>query len=81
MTVFLNFSIHPNIRSNISPFQKATTLILIPLYYNPSFHLWKVSKKIFGHYRILSWMPCKICDCDKLLPITPVTQFWLQAVT
>ena len=26
-------------------------------------------------------MPFKICDCDKLLSITPVTQFWLQAVT
>ena len=36
------------LRSNISPCQKATTLILIPLYYNPSFHLWKVSKKYLG---------------------------------
>ena len=36
------------LRSNISPCQKATTLILIPLYYNPSFHLWKVSKKSLG---------------------------------
>ena len=38
-------------RSNISPCQKATTLIIIPLY-NPSFHLWKPWKKIFGHNRI-----------------------------
>ena len=42
------------LRSNISPCQKATTLILIPLY-NPSFHLWKSSKKNL----FLSWMPLK----------------------
>ena len=35
------------LRSNISPCQKATTLILIPLY-NPSFHLWKLSKNIWA---------------------------------
>ena len=39
------------LRSNISRCQKATTLILITLY-NPLFHLWKSSKKIFGRYRI-----------------------------
>ena len=39
------------LRSNISRFQKATTLILITLY-NPLFHLWKSSEKIFGRYRI-----------------------------
>ena len=33
------------LRSNISLCQKATTLILIPLY-NPSFHLWKPSKNL-----------------------------------
>ena len=32
------------LRSNISPCQKATALILIPLY-NSSFHLWKPLKK------------------------------------
>ena len=35
------------LRSNISPCQKATTLILIPLY-NPSFHLWKPSENIWA---------------------------------
>ena len=35
------------LRSNISPCQKATTLILIPLY-NPLFHLWKASKIFLG---------------------------------
>ena len=35
------------LRSNISRCQKATTLILIPLY-NPLFHLWKSSKKSLG---------------------------------
>ena len=35
------------LRSNISPCQKATTLILIPLY-NLSIHLWKPSKKSLG---------------------------------
>ena len=43
------------LRSNISPCQKATTLILIPLY-NPSFHLWKSSKKSLGATIFLSWM-------------------------
>ena len=33
------------LRSNISLCQKATILILIPLY-NPSFHLWKPSKNL-----------------------------------
>ena len=35
------------LRSNISPCQKATTLILI-LLYNPSFYLWKASKIFLG---------------------------------
>ena len=64
------------LRSNISRCQKATTLILITLY-NPSFHLWKSSKKSLGTTVFLSWMPFKICDCDKFLSTTPVTQFWL----
>ena len=64
------------VRSNISPCQKAITLILIPLY-NPSFHLWKSSKKSLGTTVFLSWMPFKICDCDKFLSTTPVTQFLL----
>ena len=64
------------LRSNISPCQKATTLILIPLY-NPSFHLWKSSKKSLGTTVFLSWMPFKICDCDKFLSTTLVTQFLL----
>ena len=68
------------LRSNISPCQKATTLILITLY-NPSFHLWKSSKKSLGTTVFLSWMPFKICDCDKFLSTTPVTQFLLKAVT
>ena len=54
------------LRSNISPCQKATALILIPLY-NLSFHLWKSSKKSLGTTVFLSWMPFKICDCDKFL--------------
>ena len=64
------------LRSNISRCQKATTLILITLY-NPSFHLWKSSKKSLGAIVFLSWMPFKICNCDKFLSTTPVTQFWL----
>ena len=64
------------LRSNISIFQKVTTLILIPLY-SMSFHLWKTSKKRLGTTIFLSWMPFKICDCDKFLWTTPVTQFWL----
>ena len=63
------------LRSNISRCQKATTLILITLY-NPSFHLWKSSKKSLGTTVFLSWMPFKICDCDKFPSTTPVTQFW-----
>ena len=39
------------LRSNISPCQKATTLILIPLY-NPFFPL-KTIKEIFGHSTVL----------------------------
>ena len=54
------------LRSNISPCQKATALILIPLY-NLSFDLWKSSKKSLGTTVFLSWMPFKICDCDKFL--------------
>ena len=68
------------LRSIISPCQKATTLILIPLY-NPSFRLWKSSKKSLGTNVFLSWMPFKICDCDKFLSTTPVTQFFLSVVT
>ena len=64
------------LRSNTSPCQKAITLILIPLY-NPSFHLWKSSKKSSGTTIFLSWMPFKICDCDKFLSTTLVTQFLL----
>ena len=43
------------LRWNISPCQKATTLISIPLW-NPSFHLWKTSNKSFGTTVFLSWM-------------------------
>ena len=68
------------LRSNISCCQKATTLILITLY-NPLFHLWKSSKKSLGTTVFLSCMPLKICDCDKFLSTTPVTQFLLWAVT
>ena len=68
------------LRSNISRYQKATTLILI-LLYNPSFHLWKSSKKCLGTTAFLSWIPFKICDCDKFLSTTPVTQFLLKAIT
>ena len=55
------------LRSNISPCQKATALIWIPLYNRLSFHLWKSSKKSLGTTVFLSWMPFKICDCDKFL--------------
>ena len=68
------------LRSNISPCQKATTLILISLY-NPSFHLWKSSKKSLGATVFLSRMSFTICACDKLFSTTPVTQFLLWAVT
>ena len=68
------------LRSIISPCQKATTLISIPLY-NPSFHLWKSSKNSLGTTVFLSWMPSKICDSDKFLSTTPVTQFLLSVVT
>ena len=64
------------LRSNISRCQKATTLILIPLY-NPSFHLWKSSKKSLGTTVYFSWIPFKICDCNKFVSTTPVTQFLL----
>ena len=67
------------LRSNISPCQEATTLLLISLY-NPSFHLWTPLKKSLSTTVFLSWMPFKICDCDKFLSTTTVTQFWLQAV-
>ena len=63
------------LRSNISRCQKATTLILIILY-NPLFHLWKPWKKSLGT-TLFSWIPFKICDCDKFLSTTPVTQFLL----
>ena len=68
------------LRSNISLCQKATTLILIPLC-TPSFRLWKPSKKSSGTIVFLSWMPFKICDCNKFLSTTLVTQFLLEAVT
>ena len=64
------------LRSNISPCQKGVTLILIPLY-NPSSYLWKPSKKYLGTAEFFSWLPFKICDCDKFLSTKPVTQFWL----
>ena len=64
------------LRSNISRCQKATTLILITLY-NPIFHLWKSSKKSLGTTVFFSWIRFKICDCDKCLSTTPVTQFLL----
>ena len=64
------------LRSNISRCQKATTLILITLY-NPLFHLWKSLKKSLGTTVFFSWIPFKICDCDKCLSTTPVTQFLL----
>ena len=47
------------LRSNISPCQKVTTLIQIPLY-NPSLHLWKPLKKSLGTTVFLSSMPFKI---------------------
>ena len=64
------------LRSNISPCQKATTLILIPLY-NPLFHLWKSSKKSLGATVFLSWIPFKIlkqelrdrCSWEKLVRV------------
>ena len=64
------------LRSTIPPCQKAVTLILISFY-----NLWKPSKKYLGTTEFFSWMPFKICDCDKFLSITPVTQFWLSLVT
>ena len=64
------------LRSTISPCRKAVTLILIS-FYNPSSHLWKPSKKYLGTTAFFSWMPFKICDCDKFLSTIPVTQFWL----
>ena len=68
------------LRSNISPCQKATILILIALC-NPSFYLCKPSKKSLGTTVFLSWIPFKISDFDKFLSTTPVTQFWLWPVT
>ena len=68
------------LRSNISPCQKGVTLILIPLY-NPSSYLWKPSKKYLGTAEFFSWLPFKICDCDKFLSTKPVTQLWLWLVT
>ena len=41
----------------------------------------KIIKKIFEHYRIFALDAFKICDCDKFLSTTPVTQFLLKAVT
>ena len=41
----------------------------------------KIIKKIFEHYRIFALDAFKICDCDKFLSTTPVTQFLLLAVT
>ena len=56
--LFVSSKYLTTLRSNISPCQKATTLILISLY-NPSFHLWKSSKKSLGATVFLSWMPLK----------------------
>ena len=53
------------LRSNISRCQKATTLILIPLY-NPSFHIWKSSKKPLG---------TTVCFLGCLLKSANVTSF------
>ena len=68
------------LRSNISPCQKATTLILIPLY-KSSFHLRKPSRILWELPYFCLGCFFKICDRDKLLSTTPVTQFWLQPVT
>ena len=76
--LFDSFKYLITLRSNISRCQKA--LILITLY-NTLFHLWKSSKKSLGTTVFLSWMPFKICNCDKFLSTTPVTQFLLLAVT
>ena len=48
------------LRSNISPCQKGTTLVLFPLY-NTSYHLWNHQKKSLGTTVFLSWMPFKSC--------------------
>ena len=56
------------LRSNISPCQKATTLILIP-HYNPSFHFWKSSKKSLVATVFLSWMSListPVTSCSQL---------------
>ena len=53
------------LRSNISRCQKATTLILINLY-NPSFHLWKSSKKSLGTTVFLSWIPAIVTSFSQL---------------
>ena len=60
--LFDSFKYLTTLRSNISPGQKATLLILTSLY-NPSFHLWEPSEKFLGTTVFLSWMPFKICDC------------------
>ena len=66
--------------SNISPCQKAITLILKSLY-NSSFHPWKKSPNLLSTTVFFSWMPFKICASDKFLSITPVTQFLLKVIT
>ena len=53
------------LRSNISRCQKATTQILITLY-NPSFHLWKSSKKSLGTTVFLSWIPATVTSFSQL---------------
>ena len=52
-------------RLKISLCQKATTLVLIPLY-NPSFHLWKPSKNAWAIpyfcHRCLLWDACRCME-------------------
>ena len=53
------------LRWNISPCQKGETLVLIPLY-NPSFHLWKSSKKSLDTATILSYNSCPRRSLDRI---------------
>ena len=54
------------VRSNISPCQKAITLILIPIY-NPSFHLWKSSKNLQALPYF--WQVSLNCTCHAILAL------------
>ena len=81
--VFVDFSIHPDIWhlwGKISPLtRKPQHLFSFPFRIH---HLISEShQKSLRVLPYLSWMPSKICNCDKLLSTTTVTQFWLQAVT